>query len=253
MNNHWIKMEIPKITLCIPTYNRFDNFLSVNIPKYLQNPFIDEIVISDETGEDIQKIGNAFPNESRLKLYQNETRLGPFLNKEMAVKRASNDWVCLMDSDNFAPVTYFDAWANYIRANGINNRNIYVPSQTSPQANHPGFNFSKFNNHCFDKKNINTYDMNDSAVTTMLNTGNYIFHKENFLGTSTIYPDLHSKLDIQDVFFKNALLLIHGSTLHIVPNMIYDHIVHSGSFFINNSHNFHYAHNIVRDIYRTIN
>ncbi len=55
-------MEIPKLSLCIPTYNRYDRFLSSNIPKYLLNPYIDEIVISDEDGADIEKIKAAFPN-----------------------------------------------------------------------------------------------------------------------------------------------------------------------------------------------
>ena len=43
-------------SLCIPTLNRFDEYLKINLPKYLDNKLIDEIIISDENGNDINKI-----------------------------------------------------------------------------------------------------------------------------------------------------------------------------------------------------
>ena len=39
-----------KFTLCIPTMNRFDNFLKRNLPYFIQEPRIDQIVICDENG-----------------------------------------------------------------------------------------------------------------------------------------------------------------------------------------------------------
>jgi glycosyltransferase involved in cell wall biosynthesis len=240
-------MEIPKISLCIPTYNRFDKFLSINIPKYLENPYIDEIVISDEDGNDIEKIKTHFPNENKLKLFKNDSRLGPFLNKDAAVSYASNEWVCLMDSDNFAPIPYFDAWVAFIKANGIDKKNVYLPIRTIPQPNHGGFNYTEFQNIVLEKSNVK--NNNIERMGCMLNTGNYIFHRDNFLETKSIMPELHSKLDVQDVFFKNALLLINNSKLMVVPNMMYDHIVHDGSFFTNNVSNFNNAYNRILSIY----
>ena len=43
-------------TLCIPTLNRFDDFLSKYLPKYLENNLINEIIITDENGDDVNKI-----------------------------------------------------------------------------------------------------------------------------------------------------------------------------------------------------
>ena len=43
-------------SLCIPTINRYDDFLSKYLPLYLDNEHIDEIIISDENGEDAKKI-----------------------------------------------------------------------------------------------------------------------------------------------------------------------------------------------------
>ena len=51
-----IKSIKHKFSLCIPTMDRYDKFLSINLPKYINNLFIDEIIISDENGNDIKKI-----------------------------------------------------------------------------------------------------------------------------------------------------------------------------------------------------
>ena len=90
-----------QISLCIPTMRRWD-FLKINLPKYLKNNYIYEIIITDETGEDFQKVNEFFKNEEKIKIFKNEKRLGPFLNKLECMKKATLEWICLMDSDNFA-------------------------------------------------------------------------------------------------------------------------------------------------------
>jgi hypothetical protein len=101
-------------TLCIPTIDRFDQFLHRYLEKYLDNEYISEIIITDENGNDIDKIRNVYGENSKLKLYKNETRLGPFLNKIKACSLANNEWIVLMDSDNFAYKDYFQMTKKYI-------------------------------------------------------------------------------------------------------------------------------------------
>jgi glycosyltransferase involved in cell wall biosynthesis len=96
-----------ELSLCIPTMNRW-NFLKESIPKYLDNKYIKEIVIVDETGEDYAHLLDFYKNEPKIRAFKNETRLGPFLNKLECMKKASYEWICLMDSDNFADLDYFD-------------------------------------------------------------------------------------------------------------------------------------------------
>ena len=50
-------------TLCIPTMDRYDNFLSKNLPLYVDNPLINEIIITDENGNDVDKILNSTINK----------------------------------------------------------------------------------------------------------------------------------------------------------------------------------------------
>lgn len=108
-----------QLSLCIPTMNRWE-YLKEYLPKYIANPYISEIVICDETGDDILQIQN-HSQSKKLKLFQNESKLGAYKNKNKVVSLASHEFVCLMDSDNFADIDYFDAWHRYINNNQIDN------------------------------------------------------------------------------------------------------------------------------------
>jgi len=75
---------LPKISLCIPTYNRFEKFLKKNLKLYLENPYLDEIIICDEDGKDMEKIIADFSNEPKISVFKNDTILGAFLNRLFA-------------------------------------------------------------------------------------------------------------------------------------------------------------------------
>lgn len=220
-----------KLSLCIPTFNRWE-FLEKNLPEYISNPYIDEIIISDENGADIEKIRSSF-SDSKLKLFSNLSTLGAFLNKRQAVSHASNPWVCLIDSDNFAPLSYFEAWYKYIETNPAQSNIIYAPSFTNPQTNHPGFDYRHLMNDTFTLET--TWGIfGKKHVETMLNTGNYIFNKEFYMKTDGAdrFSGYIPKCLAVDVLFKNYLMLRSGARIQLVPNMSYNHIVHDGSYFM---------------------
>jgi len=243
---------VPKISLCIPTYKRFDKFLSTNLTRYLENPYIDEIVVCDENGEDSQKISARFPNESKIKVYKNETILGAFANKNRVVSLASNDWVCLMDSDNYAPPSYFEAWISYIESNGISSKKVYLPMYTIPQSNHNGFNYTEFQHLHLDVTSISQYNLD--SLSCMLNTGNYIFHKQNYIESNQHLVKYHQSgvKCVQDVIFKALLLFLNHSVFVLVPNMAYDHIVHDESLFLNNVHEYPQTYALIKQLYSNI-
>jgi glycosyltransferase involved in cell wall biosynthesis len=240
------------ISLCIPTYKRFDKFLSVNIKRYLENPYINEIVICDENGEDCRKIAEHFPNEPKLRLYVNESVLGAFGNKNRVVSLASNEWVCLMDSDNYAPPSYFEAWISYVESNGLSPKNIYLPMYTIPQPNHNGFNYTEFQHLTLDGTHISQYNLDQ--LSCMLNTGNYIFHKHNYTTSNRYLTEYHTSgvKGGQDVIFKSILLFLNHSRLVLVPNMAYDHIVHDGSLFLNNVHEYQQTYQLIKQLFGNI-
>jgi len=224
---------IPPLTLCIPTYRRWP-FLQKNLPQYLANSFLHEIVICDETGEDVSEIQKAFPDHAKLKLFVNDKKLGPFLNKQKAVSHASNPWVCIMDSDNFAPLSYFEAWAAFVKKEGsLHTTTIYAPSRTLPQDNHPGFDYRHFIGETIHAGNCKEM-YNRVKGDCLFNTGNYIIHSS--LYTENTHEELvvASKI-VEDVLYQNHLFFTKANaTLLCVPGMEYHHIVHPGSFYTNN-------------------
>lgn len=224
-------------TLCIPTMDRFDSFLSKYLPDYLNNKLIGEIVITDENGNDAHKIQNAFPNNNKIKVAVNKSRLGPFLNKMKACSLASNEWIVLMDSDNFAPANYFEKASDYITNNIRGEKNVIL----SPCFARPRFNYSHLNGFvyekgCFHSNNVKerTIMGNNSGSDTMMNTGNYVLNK--FLIDNINLSNEGNNIQFSsacDVIFFNTLLFEQlDLKLHVVPNMEYDHVVHDGSIYI---------------------
>lgn len=231
-NTYLTITNTPTLSLCIPTMDRWE-FLKVNIPNYLANPYISEIIISDENGNDAAHIRATF-NSPKLRISVNATRLGPFLNKNKVVSLASNAFICLMDSDNFAPVSYFEAWEKWLNGNIPNENTIYSPSRTIPQPNHTGFDYRCFNGVFITQKNYKYYWKNVHIAGCLYNTGNYIVSKNMYMNTNT---DPHLKhLEYQkspDVMFKNYFMWKNNNMqMVIVPGMEYAHIVHDNSYYI---------------------
>jgi hypothetical protein len=214
--------NVPKLSLCIPTLDRFDKFLSKNLPNYLINDYIDEIVISDENGKDIQKISQFF-KDSKLKLFSNDRVLEAFLNKDKVVSLAKNNWIVLMDSDNYAPQQYFEAWEKHIAKFGLDDNMIYMPAGW---LHRPNMYFDMFHNTIFTKNNVRNY-FNEG----MWNNGNYIFNKKSYLGAKNNYEYLIPLCYSLDVIYKNAILLENNVHFSLVENMLYEHAMHEGSYY----------------------
>ena len=170
-------------SLCIPTMNRFDAHLKNYIVEYLKYPLIDEIIITDENGNDVKKIKEMFPGNDKLKLYVNESRLGPFLNKINACKKAKNEWIALIDSDNFANEEYFKKVKEFITKHNLKKNDIISPDYgtevfnwghlSSINDDHGVLNRQTYKNMDeIDKKNPKK-----GKISHILNIGNYILNK----------------------------------------------------------------------------
>jgi hypothetical protein len=219
-------------TLCIPTMNRFDSFLKDFIPKYLSNPLVNEIIITDETGEDFEKITNTY-NDSKLRVFKNEQRLGPFLNKWKALNLATGDWIVLMDSDNFADVDYFTAAKQFIETNQLKQNTVLMPSWARPLHSYKDCppSFSKHNT------SISTA----FHLSKCMNTGNYILSSDLVKGLN-IEKELPQipYSSACDVIYFNTLLLeqFPNLTFYIVNDMEYDHATHEGSIYLQTHNQF---------------
>ena len=200
--------------------------MSKYLPDYLKNPYIDEIVITDEDGHDSELIETYFDNP-KIKIYQNDKRLGPFLNKERAVSLATNDWIALIDSDNYCPMEYFKNWLEYINVNGLDAKCIYCPSKTLPEGN---FDFSFLLGYTISRENIKSL-WNIHNFGCFMNTGNYIVNKQEYLHNPGNRKYENSV--ILDVLYRNIFMMLNGCYMKAIPKMSYFHVRHVG-FYLQN-------------------
>uniref|UniRef100_A0A6C0JAH6 Glycosyltransferase 2-like domain-containing protein n=1 Tax=viral metagenome TaxID=1070528 RepID=A0A6C0JAH6_9ZZZZ len=227
-----------KISLCIPTMDRFDKFLKVYLTKYINSEYIAEIIICDENGNDAVKILKEFPDVQNLYVYVNDKQLGPLLNKIKCCKMATYDWIALMDSDNFADDNYFLAANKYINSNNLENHTNIVLSPTYAK---PNFNLTHLAGMIYKK---GTFKQNRiieksrqepekvSSELLLMNVGNYIICKNLILSLDGSLIDSYNT-DSCDVIYLNTLLFTHcDMNLHVVKDMGYKHVVHEGSVYI---------------------
>lgn len=234
-------------SLCITTKDRYNDFLSEYIPKYLENPYIDEIIISDENGNDFNKIEERFSSNLKLRLYKNEYVLGPFLNKIKVLKKAKNDWIALIDSDNFVDIKYFEVIIDYIKHQNPNKFSILLPSYAEPN-----FDYRKFQDNIITNNNIKSIENIDKSLfNCLINTGNYVINKNliDSFDISKENKELISTSHACDVKYFNTLLLeqFPSLQLHVVKDLHYSHTFHENSIYLQTYMKYSNTINIVND------
>ena len=209
------------ITICITTFNRVDSTIK-SFKSILDHDLVSEIIILDDASEernyDELKAAINELNNSKIYLYRNKKNKGAFLNKIECVKKASNDWVALIDSDNIIDRSYID--------NLPDDRKefcFYLPMIASCANN--CLDFSAHSGKTFDKNDfkalINSPHSIDQCLT---NTGNYFFNKNTYLSAIEKEDNLQNPHGVCSTYplflaFKN----LKNFEIYIVPNLIYSH------------------------------
>lgn len=204
-----------KLTLAITTYNRPKMTVEA-FEKVLDDPRIDEIIISDDCSsyECFEALEELLPASRKIQLYRNPKNAGMSLNKMLAVKWAKNDWVILFDSDNVIDKDYLDA----LEAHSLwNPKVIYCPSFARPNFDYREITLVQgpFISEDLAQKNINQF----------LNTCNYVVHRPTYLSTWVERKDIGEV----DTIWHNYNHLKKGGWLYSVPGMEYEHKVWEGS------------------------
>jgi len=228
------------ISLCIPTKNRYDKFLSIYLDKYidfLNEGIIDEIIIVDETGDDYNKIYNKYNKtisllQEKFRVYKNDKILGVFLNKYKVCMLANNNYIALIDSDNFCDKSYFETAKKYIIDN--NDKILDQAFILAPCIGEPYFNFSDYTYEIITKYNLNIY-FTKTNIGVLLNTGNYILTKKiiSEINISNVNHVL-DKITACDVMYFLLLVFqqFNDFKFIVVKDMKYLHNVHDDSEYI---------------------
>jgi glycosyltransferase involved in cell wall biosynthesis len=223
-------MTEKQITVAIPTMRRWKPFLEKSLPIYLQCPQVSYVLVCDETGEDIAAIRSSpFGSHPKLRLLQNEKRLGAYLNKRKCIEHAPSDWVAVLDSDNIFSDEYFEIIEEEIQKKNYDPKYIFVPGEnirvftkTGAQENRT----AHFSGMTITRKNWNQV-LQMPAWNFLLNDGNYVVHR-------SVLKFLNPKYTLEQVYASDAILAAkqfveNGCFYTIVPGLRYIHTVHDDS------------------------
>lgn len=217
------RMSMINLSVAIPTFKRTD-LLYQSFMQVINDERVGEVVIVDDASplHIFAEIEGFCKGNPKIKLFRNEVNLDCYKNKREAVSKCSNEFVLLADSDNVFGVDYIDKiydtpWAP---------ERILQPSFAKPH-----FDFRKFNGLLVHKTNVAKY-AHDSTFTTMLNAMNFFVHRDSYLEVwrGTIDPVT------SDSIYFNWSWLCEGKSIHVVPGLSYEHLVHNGSHYQQNNH-----------------
>jgi len=232
----------PFLTIAIPTMKRWI-FLKDTLPIYLARPEVREIIVCDETGEDVKAItASSFGKNPKLRLITNEKRLGIYQNKRKCLKLASvsafeeaeaeakaEGWVALLDSDNIFNDDWFETIAELDYSDPLK---LYATAdfkELNIQTGQLRYPAERFSGRTVTKSSWNSLLMEPSA-NFIINDGNWILH-------STVIKHLpediqSSDLQASDAIFMLRRLILNGYSITYVRDLEYIHIVHPGSSWL---------------------
>jgi len=201
------------ISLCITTYRR-DSLLFESFRQVLNDERVSEIVICDDfSPPHFMEAIQAFCQHPKIKLYRNAKNLGCYRNKAEAVRKASNEWVYLLDSDNVITPECIDVLYRYNVSNGWERNTILAPEFAWPT-----FDYRAFSGVTLSRENVRNY-VNQKRFDCLINTANYFFHRDEYLKRHD--PGIEPWT--ADTILTNYNWLKAGGYIHVLPGLQYFH------------------------------
>lgn len=216
------------LTIAIPTMRRWA-FLKESLPIFLDRPEVAEVIICDETGEDIEQIEATHKNP-KLRCIRNERVLGIYENKRKALSLAKTDWVAILDSDNY----FLDEWFEVLAAavDQADLTKVYATADfkfvnqkdstvTTPCSSFSGLTLNRLN---WNKT------LEVSSANVLLNDGNWVVPRKvlDTLPSSTKSSDVLAA----DAIYMTWCFVKGGFTIQYVADLVYLHMIHDESTWL---------------------
>ena len=190
----------------------------------LSDGLINEIIILDDCSEDYDILKEY--ETDNIKIFRNETHLSPLLGRKNLVSKCKNEWVYLMDSDNFlvressSGVNCFEVIKNI----SLSKDTIYCPGF----LNHPLY--KHLCNQIIDLNFAKTHFNNpDYYLKVFLNTGNFLVPRDNYIQACNLIDVKYLHYTV-DVIYLCYLWLSLGNYLACIGNYEYHHTIRQDGF-----------------------
>lgn len=202
------------ISLCVTTYRR-DSLLFESFQQVVNDERVSEIVIVDDASpgyfmEAIEAFCKPYP---KIKVFRNTKNLGCYKNKAEAVRKASNEWVYLLDSDNVITPEAITLLYRYNIQYGWRKDLILAPEFAWPT-----FDYMAFAGETITRKNVASF-VKRKAFDCLINTANYFFHRDEYLRLH----DPNIEPWTADTIYTNYNWLKAGNSIHVLPGLQYFH------------------------------
>ncbi len=225
--------EAPWLSIAIATMKRWD-FLKDTLPTMLDRPEVGEIVICDETGEDVAAIRlSPFAQNPKLRLVVNDRRLGIYENKLKAMRLCTLPWIGCFDSDNVFPDGFFDCLSEVEREPKTLYASAYFLriDQRTGETSTPT---AAFSGTVVDAAAWNRFFQDREAFQNgwihLVNDGNWVLPRDAVAALPTTVKST-------DVYAADAIFMLRewlgaGYRISYVPDLRYIHLVHGGSSWL---------------------
>lgn len=224
---------LPSLSIAIATMRRW-SFLKDSLPLYLGRPEVAEVVVCDETGEDYEAIlKSSFGTHPKLRIFKNPARLGIYENKLKAASLATQDWIAVLDSDNL----FDDEWFETLHTISFdtNIRTIFASADfknLNIETGKVSYPCSQFSGLALNATSWNSM-FSKQGWNFLLNDGNWIIPKAAVAALPTNVKS--SDLEAADAIYMLRQFVIAGFSVYYAPDLVYTHIVHPGSSWLQSS------------------
>lgn len=210
------------ISLCFTTWNR-DSLLFEAFRHVVNDERVSEIVIVDDCSQKIDfKVVEAFcESYEKVRLYRNKANVGCYQNKAIAISKAHNEWVAILDSDNIFRPDYLDKLFRYNTQHGWKSNTILAPDFAQPT-----FDYRHFSGHTITKQNVSGY-AKKKRFDCLINTANYFVNRDEYLRVF----DKSIEPWTADTMYQNRNWLVAGNQIHVLQGLQYEHRIHPQSHY----------------------
>jgi glycosyltransferase involved in cell wall biosynthesis len=210
-----------QLTIAIPSFNRYELTLDSFASVYDDERIAEIVIVDDASDLDLfYTLKAAVSSMKKVRLIRNLTNVDCYKNKYNAISLCLTDYIIILDSDNKIDKSYLDA----IYGQQWDAKTIFAPSFAKPT-----FDYRAFSGLTITKENINQW-YDEKMFSTMLNTMNFSINRDEYLKVWDGSVNPHTA----DSIYFNYCWLKNGGSIKVVEGMEYNHLVHSGSHYVNN-------------------
>ena len=221
------------ISLAIPFYNTSRYFLDT-IKYALEDDFVSEIVVTDDGSveSEYNKLISLIEGKDKIKVFRNSSNVGAFRNKYNSVKNCSNDWVYLLDSDNYP----FEETYQVIRDIPDDDPSIcFSPRQLFCKKDEQD-DYETISDYTFKYDIIGIEESKDAIFKRtkwfdwFLNSGNYVINRQMYLDSLLEpYHNYNTPLLHADTASAYYFWLKNGGQFVVVDKLRHNHRLHPQS------------------------